>query len=112
MKITRTTDGTMTYEVEGDTHSDLFERLAAIEEVFEENTCGKCGQSDLRHVVRTVDDNQYFELKCLNKDCRAKLAFGQNKKGGGLFPKRKDEDGNWKGSNGWVIWNPKTEKEE
>ena len=41
-------------------------------------------------------------------DCGAKLAFGANKKGGGLFPKRKDADGNWLPDGGWQKWNPKT----
>ena len=41
--------------------------------------------------MRTVDDNEYYELRCM--DCGAKLAFGSMKKGGGLFPKRKDADG-------------------
>ena len=34
-------------------------------------------------------------------DCGAKLAFGSMKKGGGLFPKRKDGD-TWLPDNGWL----------
>jgi hypothetical protein len=44
--------------------------------------------------------------------CGARLSFGVHKKGGGLFPKRKDNEGNWLSDNGWVKWNPKTEKAE
>jgi hypothetical protein len=34
------------------------------------------------------------------------------KKGGGLFPKRKDKDGNWLPDRGWVKWNSKTQQNE
>ena len=34
------------------------------------------------------------------------------KKGGRLFPKRKDKEGNWLPDGGWVKWNPDTKKEE
>jgi ribosomal protein L40E len=77
--------------------------------VFEETKCGKCGSENLRFVVRTVDENEYFELRCM--DCGAKLAFGSMKKGGGLFPKRKDGD-NWLPDGGWLKWNPKTKAME
>ena len=45
-------------------------------------------------------------------DCGARLAFGVMKKGGGLFPKRKDADGNWFPDRGWVKYNAKTGKSE
>jgi hypothetical protein len=34
------------------------------------------------------------------------------KKGGRLFPKRKDKEGKWLNNGGWVKWNPDTQKEE
>jgi hypothetical protein len=52
----------------------------------------------------------YYELRCA--DCGARLSFGSMKKGGGLFPRRKDSEGNWLPDRGWVKWNPKTEKNE
>ena len=66
--------------------------MAQIQEVFEEENCGVCGGTDLRYVVRVVDGNHFPELVCQNQTCRAKLAFGQNKKGGTIFPKRKMKD--------------------
>ena len=78
--------------------------------VFEENVCGKCGSENVKLVVRNVDDNFYYEVRCLG--CGARLSFGSHKKGGGLFPKRKDGEGNWLPDHGWVKWNPKTEKNE
>ena len=114
MKLTYTTaNGRMNVEFESDQQRGIFEELAKFQEVFENSKCGKCGCEDLRFVVRTdADDNKYYELRCTNPKCRAKLAFGANKKGGGLFPKRKDADNNWLPDGGWVKWNPETQKEE
>ena len=111
MKLTYTTrNGKISVEVEGDSHRDLFEQINKFQEVFEEDVCGKCGHENIRFVVRTVDDNQYYELRC--SSCGARLAFGANKKGGGLFPRRKDSEGKWLPDSGWVKWNPKTERNE
>ena len=97
-------------ELEGETQADLFEQLAHFQEVFDESQCGKCQSEDLRFQVRNVDDNLYYELKCA--DCGARLAFGVMKKGGRLFPRRKDRDSNWLPNRGWVKWNPETKQEE
>ena len=111
MKLQYTTKNKrITVEVEGDSQRDLFSEIGKVQEVFEQDTCGKCGHDDIKFVVRTVDDNQYYELRCAN--CGARLSFGAMKKGGGLFPKRKDGEGNWLPDGGWVKWNPKTEKNE
>lgn len=105
----KTGDGRLSVELEGESQRDLFEQLYRFQEVFEEPGCGKCHSTDVRYVVRNVDDNLYYEKRC-NK-CGARLSFGSHKKGGGLFPKRKDGD-NWLPDNGWVKWNPKTEQNE
>lgn len=111
MKVNYTTSsGRMTAEFNSDSPRELFKELSRFQEVFEEGTCGKCGSTNIKFVVRTVDDNEYFELRCA--DCGAKLAFGANKKGGGLFPKRKDADGAWLPNNGWTKWNAKTGQAE
>jgi DNA-directed RNA polymerase subunit RPC12/RpoP len=111
MKLTYTTkNGRLKVELEGESQKDLFEAISKFQEVFDETVCGKCGSENLRFVVRNVEDNLYYELRCV--DCGAKLAFGVHKKGGGLFPKRKDNDGKWLPDNGWVKWNSKTEQSE
>ena len=110
MKVNyKTSNGRISVEIEGDSQRDIFAEIARFQEVFEETKCGKCGSENLKFVVRTVDENEYFELRCM--DCGAKLAFGSMKKGGGLFPKRKDGD-NWLPDNGWQKWNPKTKAME
>ena len=100
MKVNyKTINGRLSVELEGDSQRDIFQEIARFQEVFEETVCGKCGSDNIRFVVRNVDDNLYCELRCA--DCGAKLSFGSHKKGGGLFPKRKDGD-NWLPDRGWV----------
>lgn len=110
MKLTYTTkNGRVKVELEGESQKDIFEAISKFQEVFDETNCGKCQSENLRFVVRNVDDNLYYELRCL--DCGARLSFGVHKKGGGLFPKRKDGD-KWLPDGGWVKWNAKTESME
>ena len=110
MKVTyQTRNGRLSVQLEGDSQKDIFGEISKFQEVFEEDTCGKCGSDNIKFVVRNIDDNLYHELRC--EGCKAKLAFGSHKKGGGLFPKRKDGD-NWLPDRGWVKWNPKTERNE
>jgi len=111
MKLSYTTkNGRIRFELEGDSQRDLFAEIGKIQEVFEETVCGKCRGENIKFVVRNVDDNLYYELRCT--DCGARLSFGAHKKGGGLFPRRKDADGNWLPDGGWVKWNPKTSQNE
>lgn len=102
----------------GDTETDVFAQISSLQEVFGQfNKCGKCDCEDIRFVVREdSDENKYYELHCQNMKCRARLAFGQNKKGGGLYPRRKEtknqsmmggklEPGDYLPNNGWIRWN-------
>ena len=102
--------GRTTVELESDTVKDAFAQLATFQEVFGEDKCGKCGSDNLRFVVRENDGNSYYEIRC--QECGAKLSFGANKVGGGLFPRRKDAEGDWLSDRGWQKWNPKTKKME
>ena len=111
MKVKYTNgNGRIVVELEGETQVEVVEQLAAFQEIFDESVCGKCQSENLRFIARSVDDNMYYELKCM--DCHAKLAFGKTKTGGRLFPKRKDKEGNWLPDRGWVKWNPETKQEE
>ena len=102
--------GSLSFEVEGETQRAVFKEIASFEEVFGENTCGKCSSENVRCVVRENDGNEYFEMRCL--DCGAKLGFGVHKKGGGLFPRRKDADGKYLSNGGWQKWNAQTKSLE
>jgi hypothetical protein len=109
MKVSYNIDK-LSVEFEADTVREVWNQLAVFQEVFGETACAKCKSSDLRFVVRENDGNHYYELRC--NDCGAKLAFGANKKGGGLFPKRKDSEGKWLPDKGWQKWNPDTKSLE
>ena len=68
MKVSYTTKNErLTTEIEGDSPRDIFASIAKFQEVFEETACGKCGSENLRFVVRNVDDNFYFEIRCMGK---------------------------------------------
>lgn len=111
---------------EGDTHLDIFKQLSSLFEIFGEEKCLKCGGT-YKYRVRTVTDGkktyEYPELVCTNRECRAKLQFGQSE-GGSLFPKRfkqieggeyvLDENGRKvvKGNWGWTRFNKETNTEE
>lgn len=101
MKLNYKVNDKLQFELEGSGQKEVFKELAVIQEVFGERSCGLCGKDNIKFVVRNVDDNEYFELRC---DCGGILSFGQHKKGGTLFPKRKDESGQYIPNNGWHKW--------
>lgn len=96
--------GTSEVEVEGKDTKDCFTQLASAIEVFGNGECGSCGSTNITPVVRENQGNTYYELRCQN--CRARLAFGQQKKDGALYPRRKGKEGEWLDGNGWVKWKP------
>lgn len=113
MKLNYTTkNGRISVAFEGEGQKQVWAQLANFQEIFEEQMCGKCGSENVRFVVRNVDDNDFYEMRCMERSCNSRLAFGATKKGDGLFPKRKDEAGNYKENNGWTKWNKDTKKDE
>ncbi len=108
----KTASGRITFEVEGGNAKELFRELASIQEVFDaEQSCGVCKGTGIRFQARKVDDFDFYELTCTNPTCRARFSYGQAKKGGALFPKRKDEDGHWLPNGGWSKYEPRTNGE-
>ena len=103
------TNGKMSVSFDAANQKDLFEQVAAFQEVFEETRCGSCGHEDLRFSVREIDGNKFYEIVC--KKCGSKLQFGCNKTGDTLFPKRK-VDGEVVGKFGWAKYNAETGKME
>lgn len=94
----------LSLEIEAADQKTLFQEMAKHQEVFSHTNCGACNSPNIRHVVRKVTQGkknyEYFEIHC--QKCRARLAFGLHQEGGTLFPKKKDEAGNWLPNNGWV----------
>jgi len=104
MKLKYKVNDKLELELDGNGQKEIFKELATIQEIFGEEKCGICGSSNIKFVVRTVEGNDYYELRCA--DCVAILSFGQHKKGETLFPKRKDEQGNYLPNKGWYKWTP------
>lgn len=102
MKVKYKVGDKLEFELEGSGQKEIFKELAIIQEIFAEEHCGLCESHNLKFTVRTVEGNDYYELRCA--DCGAVLAFGQHKKGGTLFPKRKDDQGNYLKNKGWHKW--------
>ncbi len=94
------------FEVEFDVanQKQLFEELAAFQEIFEQ---GKTGGKNYRFVVRKVGKNKYYELLCL--DDGEKLGFGLlGDDPTVMFPRRKNmKTGQPIGNFGWHKYDPK-----
>ena len=104
MKLKYKVNDKLELELDGNGQKEIFKELATIQEIFGEEKCGICSSSNIKFIVRTVEGNDYYELRCA--DCGAILSFGQHKKGETLFPKRKDEQGNYLPNKGWYKWTP------
>lgn len=109
MKLKFKPSDKLEFELEGSGQKEIFKELATVQEIFSEDRCGLCKKENIKFVVRNVEDNDYYEMRCLS--CGAALSFGQHKKGGTLFPKRKDENGNWLENSGWYKWQKDKSKE-
>lgn len=107
MKLRYRINDKVELELEGEGQKEIFKELSAVQEIFGEEKCGMCNKNNLKFTVRSVDGNDYFEIRC--NDCNAVLSFGQHKKGGTLFPKRKDEENKYLPNKGWHKWQPKND---
>lgn len=110
MKLRYKVSSKLEFELEAEGQKEIFKELASIQEIFGEEKCGLCQSTNLRFVTRNVDGNDYYELRCA--DCGAVLAYGQHKKGGTLFPKRKDDEGNYLPNRGWYKWQQNKDSDE
>ncbi len=103
----RSRSGRLLIKIEGANQKEAFKNLASAQEVFDgDDTCGVCNSPDIRFRVRTVSKSNksfdYFEMACHH--CFARLAFGQSQDTTSLFPKRKDENGEWLPARGWYKY--------
>lgn len=102
MKVTYQS-GKYNVEVEGGI-KEIFEQLATFDSVFGNAKNKANGSENIGYRVREVDGNKYYEM--YDRDTYHTLKFGQTKKDGSLFPRRKDADGNWLDDGGWTLYNP------
>jgi hypothetical protein len=109
MNVTYRVGDRLTFELEEKTVVDVVERLHQIDEVFDNLVCPVNNSKDVHFVVREDKEaNKYYELR--DRKSGYKLAFGQHKKGGTLFPRRKDAEGNWLPNQGWTKWEGKKDE--
>lgn len=116
MQVSYTTaDGRMTVTVEGRDQVSVFQQIASFQEIFETPMRNiqigdvPVDSKDVRFQVRkNSDGDEFYELVYAgnSRDLRGyKFEFGCTKDPkGGLFPKRKDKEGNWIENNGWTKW--------
>lgn len=115
--------------IEGRDFTELFKEMSLSQEVFSDEVCGCCKKSNFKYVHRNVDGNDYYELRCQENNCGARLGFGISKEHRGqIYPKRhwnslgKEENGSqeqkqrlfqkkyaddhygYLPNNGWVKW--------
>lgn len=104
MKLKYKVNDRLEFELEAEGQKQIFKELSTLQEIFGEACCGACKSDELRFVVRNVEDNDYYELRCTK--CGSVLQYGQHKKGGTLFPKRKGDNGEYLDNRGWYKYNP------
>ena len=95
--------GRLIIEVDAEDARGIFEQLATAQECLDsDRECGLCNETALRFIVRKKQGFTFHELACVC--CCARLAFGQTKEAGLLFPRRRDESGNPLPSRGWAKY--------
>jgi len=93
--------GSIVFDAEG--VKDAIKVMSEFMEVFGHQECGKCKSKQVFPEHRTDDEgHDYYSMKCLS--CGCQLSFGQHKKGGTLFTKKKDKKGDWLPNGGWLTW--------
>ncbi len=101
----KTADGRITFKVSGGNVKEIFFAIADLQQIFEAEThCRICNEPNPKFRVRPTDKGEYYEVTCANAACGARFDFGQLREGGGLFPKRKDGEGNLLPDGGWYIY--------
>jgi hypothetical protein len=103
----------LTLEFDNVDQKTLFTELCNCQEVFNNESCGKCKSTNIKYSVREAQGGKYIyhEKICLN--CYARLGYGVHQTGDTLFPKRKNAETNEKlANNGWLKYNTQTQQLE
>jgi hypothetical protein len=100
MKCTYTSKNCqLAFEFEATDPKDLFLQRSIVE-MHDEEACGMCGCKNIRCEVRRSGEYTFYEMRCQNRECGARLEFGQNKDMKNLFVKRSEHPK----TNGWFIY--------
>ena len=91
--------GSAKVEVEAPDAKEAVKELSSYIDFFGESTCGLCQSTDVVPRHRVAQGYDFYEMVC--RACGAKLSFGQTREDNKLFPKRKDNQGNWMDNKGW-----------
>lgn len=114
MKATVWVNKMLSVEVEGDDNKAVFRGIADAQALFEDSTCGNCQSDDIKFQVRSVEDNDFYEVVC--KKCGHKLSYGHSKANNKMYPKRMEVDKKGKAvrgedgkpkylpAKGWIKW--------
>ena len=91
-------NNTFTFEVDGDTVEDIFQKCSEVQAVFGDLTCTFDGETDdgehVEFVARDVDGDMFYELKYNGKNpklwgCSKKFSLKKKPKGA-LYPRFKN----------------------
>lgn len=122
MKVLYHPSNWLTVEVEGDSDAALFKGISEASEIFTCEECGLCKGPSKFVVRKDKEENEYFELQCMDFKCRGRLSYGQMKKPKGkLYAKRRwnslspgeqtnrgpEPKSGYLPNNGWYKWESK-----
>lgn len=123
MKVLVNVGSGINLEVEAADDKGLFKAIADAQghEFFKDKSCQACNSTDIKFQVRTVEDNDFYEIVC--KKCWAKLSFGHSKTGQKMYAKRLKTDNKGKAvkdgeksvplpHKGWCKYNKETGENE
>ena len=94
------------FEFEVKDAKEGFDELAHLNEIFDVDQCGNCGNDTFklsrRDVAKGSKKFTYREIVC--RKCYFRLSLGQKLDDQSLFPQRNDKDGNPKPNHGWTKY--------
>lgn len=97
-------------EVDAATAMDAVKLISPYYELLGQRECGVCGSPNVGLNHRVSGGYDFYGVKCFS--CGARLDFGQQRDGGGLFPKRKLPSGEYdKEHQGWYRWQDRKDRE-
>lgn len=94
----------LTFTFDEPNRRGIVQRIAEIQELFDESVCGLCG-ADICFERREAKGYVFFNMRCLNPKCRAQLDIGENKEHTKIWVKRWDKEKKCEmPARGWHIY--------